>query len=254
MPKRPAEWAESRNMSRRRRFKVASLEGAVAQVHVAIPAPERRHVQVLRLQPGEELELFDGNHRAWLARLDPDLSAATLIKPLTESSRERTRVILATAWPKGKRSAMLVEKCVELGVDQIIPLRCARSVVHKDSDGEGVERLRRIAAEAAKQCGRADVPAIGQTMPLLDVVQGLGERAVVVLLDPRAELPLAAMLSRADAGRDWCFLIGPEGGFTATEIGQIRERGVHLARLGQTILRVETAAIAVCALAANLRA
>lgn len=239
-------------MSRRRRFSVDSLENAQAGARIELPETERRHVAVLRLQPGDEVELFDGEH-VWCARMGDDGWTVVLMEAKAQRPEDRPRIVLATAWPKGKRAATLVEKCAELGVDEIVPLHCARSVVIKDTKGAGMERLRRIAMEAAKQSGRTTVPAIGdeQTIPrfLADVPVG----AVAVVLDPRADEALVDVLQNTGRVSYWCFLIGPEGGFTADELAESRRLGAKAARLGVHVLRVETAAMAACAVAAAVK-
>jgi 16S rRNA (uracil1498-N3)-methyltransferase len=251
-------------MARRRRFHVESLAGASPGARVELPADEAKHARVLRLKPGAALELFDSSGCVWSASLDEDGVGAILDQPKsTASGKSANRdpspcVILATAWPKGKRAAMLVEKCAELGVTEIVPLRCARSVVVKDNESEGLERLRRIAAEAAKQSGRAEVPAISAERSL---PQMMGEHAagdLVVMLDPRALDSLADLLSREtldsasdeSSGRAVVLLVGPEGGFTPEEEEIADKAGVRRARLGRHVLRVETACIAACAVCA----
>lgn len=236
-------------MGRRRRFRVDSLEDVAASKHVALPEAERRHARVLRLRPGDEVEVFDGAQRVWLGRLDEDGRSVVLVEPETPARPARPRLILATAWPKGKRAAVLVEKCAELGVDEIVPLRCVRSVVVKEAGAAGLERLRRIAAEAAKQSGRADVPAITTERTIPQLLEALPDGTTPVLLDPRADASLATLLraTAPDAAR--CILVGPEGGFTADEVREAGRLGARAARLGANVLRVETAAIAACAIA-----
>jgi 16S rRNA (uracil1498-N3)-methyltransferase len=236
-------------MSRTRRFKVDSLTAAQRDARIELPETERRHVGVLRLQAGDEVELFDGQC-AWLARLCDEGRAAILTGPMDTVTSTRPRLILATAWPKGKRAATLVEKCAELGVDEIVPLHCARSVVIKDTEGAGMERLRRIAAEAAKQSGRTTVPAIGGERTVAAFLGSLPTGSVAVMLDPRADQSLVEVLQDAARGSCWCFLIGPEGGFTAEELDESKRIGARAARLGTHVLRVETAAMAACAVAA----
>ncbi|MCW8132252.1 MAG: 16S rRNA (uracil(1498)-N(3))-methyltransferase [Planctomycetota bacterium] len=246
-------------MARARRFHVASLEAAAPGAEIPLPEDERKHARVLRLKPGADLHVFDAHGRSWRAELTDDGASARLVENLAHEAAEtpRSRVVLATAWPKGKRAAVLVEKCAELGVREIVPLRCARSVVIKDGESEGVERLRRIAAEAAKQSGRTDVPAIGGERSLPALVSDRAASDLVVLLDPRAREGLAQWLAReADDGsdgappRDVILLIGPEGGFSDEELALADQAGVARVRLGAHILRVETACIAACAVCA----
>jgi len=263
-------------MTRIRRFKVDSLAGAAPGERLALPPDEAKHARVLRLKPGAALELFDGLGHAWRATLSRDRTGALLVEQTAAALRgsgdringvsvPAGRLVVATAWPKGKRAAFLVEKCTELGVARIVPLRCARSVVLKDPEAEGVARLRRIAAEAAKQAGRSDVPEIAPERSFADFVSEAAGRSCVILLDPRAERRLSEVLAeeraRWQAGAPattssagpCVVLVGPEGGFTTEELQHADRCGVRRARLAPHVLRVETAALSACAVWADGR-
>lgn len=244
-------------MARMHRFRVESLQGLRAGDAVLLPAGEARHVRVLRLGAGDEVELFDGQGRAAAARIgeSPAGELRAELLALREAAATAARLILATAWPKGKRAALLVEKCTELGVGRIIPVRYARSVVHKAESSAAVARLRRIAAEAAKQCGRSDVPEIAAKQTFGELLGGEAPRAAVVLLDPGAALWLPDALHEKRAGleeRPLLLVVGPEGGFTPEESAAADAAGVTRARLAGNVLRVETAALAACAIAGAL--
>jgi 16S rRNA (uracil1498-N3)-methyltransferase len=246
-------------MARTRRFKVDSLAGATPGARLVLPPDEARHARVLRLKHGAALELFDGSGRAWRATLGEDAASAVLVEEAgagprgsgegTHSEPAAGGLVLATAWPKGKRAAFLIEKCTELGVARIVPLRCARSVVVKDPESQGLVRLRRIAAEAAKQAGRSDVPEIAPERSFQEFVSEAADRGCVVLLDPGAQRRLSDVLAEAScgAGTSRVVLVGPEGGFTAEELQHAERCGARCARLAPHILRIETAAISACA-------
>lgn len=215
---------------------------------IPLPPDEARHARVLRLETGARVELFDANGLSAEGELNADLEWVTLCNLHAVAAVTR-KVHLAVAWPKGKRAAMMVEKCSELGVAQIIPVRFARGVVSKDDESEGVHRLRRIAAEAAKQCGRNDVPEI---FPEIDYAALLSERMSVsdaLILDPHAPNSILDCVEHSSE-RPILLIIGPEGGITAEELSAADQSGVKRARLGGHILRIETAAIAACALTA----
>ena len=240
-------------MPRPRRFQVDLLAAAAAGAQIPLPTDEARHARVLRLKAGAPVELFDAQGNAWRAQLAADAASAILIGPVSAAPAEpvHRRLILATAWPKGKRAAFLVEKCTELGVGEIVPLVCARSVVVKGAGSAGVARLRRIATEAAKQSGRFDVPEIRAPQSLDDFVRGVSGRLLLVLLDPKADQSLADVLRQEGAEPEQtrlvAILVGPEGGFTDAEIACAVAHGAVRARLAENVLRVETAAMAACA-------
>jgi 16S rRNA (uracil1498-N3)-methyltransferase len=219
-----------------------------------LPAQETHHACVLRLQPRAQVELFDGAGRAWRAELADDRASAVLVeesRPAAGRDARATaagpRLVLASAWPKGKRAAFLVEKCTELGVAEIVPLVCARSVVVKSAQSAGMMRLRRIASEAAKQSGRRAVPAIGAPSDLQQFLSAVAPGCSIVLLDPRAPRTFSEWLAGRKEVNEIAALVGPEGGFTEEEMRLAEEHGAIRVRLSQHVLRVETAAVAACA-------
>jgi len=252
-------------MSKVRRFRVESLQGLRAGDAVALPEAQARHLHVLRLTAGTEITVFDGAGRSALARLaeTPEGPSAELIllsaRPAVvvqgSSLLEARSLTLATAWPKGKRAALLVEKCSELGVNLILPVRYARSVVHKAEGSESLARLRRIAAEAAKQCGRNDEPEIGAERPFSQLLAAEAQEGLALLLDAHADLQLADFLLEKRAAlreQNLLLIVGPEGGLAPEESAAAAAAGVMGVRLARHVLRVETAALAACAVAGAL--
>jgi 16S rRNA (uracil1498-N3)-methyltransferase len=246
-------------MPRVRRFHIASLAQVNPGDRIALPEEEARHIRVLRLKPGAELDLFDSTGRSASARLLAGaLEDTTTINVEIVSVRgniARERIFgLAVAWPKGKRAAFLVEKCVELGVGKIVPVRFERSVVHKPDESEGLQRLRRIAAEAAKQCGRATVPEISTEQSLSGLLESRKDRATMIALHPEGDFRLSDVFDAEPAQyEEILFLVGPEGGFSEHELEMFEKNKVRKARLEGHILRIETAAIAVCVLAQEMK-
>jgi 16S rRNA (uracil1498-N3)-methyltransferase len=238
-------------MARLRRFRVESLQGLTAGNAVSFSAAEARHIHVLRLSAGTQVELADGSGTTALAELVESASGlgARLIT-VQSGTAHAARLILATAWPKGKRAAWLVEKSSELGVDRIVPVRYARSVVHKTEESESLARLRRIAAEAAKQCGRKDEPQIAEEHSFAQLLSEQAPHALALLLDAHAEARLADVLRDervAARERPALVIVGPEGGMTPEELAATTAAGIPRVRLARHILRVETAALAACA-------
>lgn len=201
---------------------------------------ERAHRlrSVLRLQEGAELRVFDGRGRereAVVARsaagvVTLDLGAA--VEPLAEPA---VAVTLLCAFPRGSRGDWIVEKTTELGVARIVPLATERTVL---DPGEGrVERWRRVAVEAAEQCGRAVVPAIGGDAPEVElslVADADGVSVREALMRPGAD---------AAAPRSVAMYVGPEGGWSERERAEHAGAGRVAVSLGPRTLRVETAAI-----------
>ena len=201
----------------------------------------RRLGAVLRLRSGAALRVFDGRGRereATLVAQDASRQRATLalgaaVTPLAEP---RARVTLCCAFPRGGRGDWLVEKATELGVAAFVALESDRAVLHP-SDGR-LERWRRIAIEAAEQCGRAVVPTFEDAPP---------NAALTMVADPGATMTHRQALDRLSGVVESIALyIGPEGGWSDAE------RAAHelssLVSLGPRTLRVETAALVALAL------
>lgn len=209
---------------------------------VALGPEETKHAaRVLRLRAGSAVTLFNGAG-AWGEGIleDPRAGRVRLDRTYTEPP-SAPRLRLAFAIPKGKRLQALVEKAVELGVDQLQPLCCARSVV--ESGGQPTKWLRWI-VEACKQSRRAWLPRIA---PPVDAAALDAEEDALGLLAHPGGTPLLAELARARPAAV-TIAIGPEGGWTEAEVESFAERGFAPIALGPHILRIETAVAAACAL------
>lgn len=222
------------------RFFVAALEA-----EVTLPPEESHHAtDVLRLGPGDELELFDGKGGAARYTIGGATKQGVVVTRarLVEASREpRVAITLAFAPPRPKRALALVEKATELGVTRFVPLetRRTRAAIPK----KGVIKLRRRAIEACKQCGRNVVPSFADSTTLEDLVAR--EKAELRLLpDTKGARPLKEALRKAESV---LFAVGPEGGFEDDERSLLRGAGFEPVILGKSVLRVETAALAVVA-------
>jgi 16S rRNA (uracil1498-N3)-methyltransferase len=201
---------------------------------------------VLRLEPGAALEVFDGEgglHAARLAGGDTLVLAARRAVP-----RPTARVHLAFALARGERCDLVIQKATELGVARLSPFQAARSVVHLDARRaeERAGRWRRIAAEAARQSERADVPDVGAPVPLRSLLAEPAERVRKIVLHEGGGEPLADVVEREMD--EHLLIVGPEGGFSPEEVDACLAAGARLATLGPLILRFETAAIVSVAL------
>jgi len=245
-------------MAKQRRFRVDTLKDRKPGDAVALPPDEARHAKVLRLSATDVVEVFDASGLSADAVLET-IHDNALVKLRTEPMRRSAYLIsalkmtLAVAWPKGKRAAVLVQHCTEVGVSKIVPLKYARTVVSKDDESEGVQRLKRIAAEAAKQCGRSDVPEILPEREYSEALRQFSENSFVLVLDPRAPQDIVSLLWRereSIGDKTVTLIVGPEGGFTDEELAAADTLGVHRVRMSEHVLRVETAAIAALSITA----
>ncbi len=213
-----------------------------------LPAGAARHVQVLRLQPGDALTLFNGRGGEWQARVHQMGRSQVSVQVLAHDPIERELaqpVTLAVGMPANERMDALVEKATELGVAALQPLVCERSVLRLS--GERAERRQAhwqaVAIAACEQSGRTRVPTVAPIRTLAEwlATQPVTPGAAACVLDPRA--PVAPL----QAERPVIFLSGPEGGLSEAEVRQAEAAGFRPLGLGPRILRADTAPLAVLA-------
>jgi 16S rRNA (uracil1498-N3)-methyltransferase len=207
-------------------------------------------VKVLRLVAGAAVVVFDGQGTevdARLAAVGPrsarlDLGERRRVPP------PRVDITLLQAVPKGDRMDLLVQKTTEIGVARITPVLTRRSVARPPATRQA--RWQTIAREAARQSGRADLPAIAEAAPLERVLADPGglPAARFILWEGEKVTPLRRELASGPAAV--ALLVGPEGGFEAEEVEYAAARGFVPAGLGPRLLRSETAAIVAVALVA----
>jgi len=212
--------------------------------------PARYLRDVLRLGIGDLLEAFDASGSAASAKILAVTSGSVTLEigPIKTAPPAAHEFTIAAAIPKGARADWMIEKITELGAAAFIPLIAARSV--SLPKGEKPQRWVRLAAEAARQSGRAGMPRIE---PLTAVTDLLNHRDPTQLAwffstEPGA-IPIAR-LTAASPPRSLLMLIGPEGGWNPDEIGRFRAAGLTGVKLTPTTLRVETAALAAASAAA----
>jgi 16S rRNA (uracil1498-N3)-methyltransferase len=221
------------------------IEGAVAR-----PDAASLHymADVLRLPPGAPLEVFDGAGNAW----DASFTGSELrLGERRPAPRPGATVWLAFALARGEKGDWIVQKGTELGVSRLVPWQAERSVVRLEPDraAERARRWRRIAEEAARQCGRAEVPEValpGTLAAALDAPAGF----VRVAFHAGAGAPLASLVRPGTPGI--LAVVGPEGGLTEREVEACVAAGCGLATLGPRVLRAETAAVVAAALLQHL--
>ena len=198
---------------------------------------------VLRLQPGSKVKLFDDQTGEWLSTVD---EVGRKRVALTIDARLRPREPVPDLWLlfapiKRGRIDWLVEKATELGVARLVPVTTRRTVV----DRLNLERLRAHMIEAAEQCERTALPTLDPARPLDKVLSDWPETRTLYFADEGGGEPLAAAARPGPAA----ILVGPEGGFTDDERTAIRTMPqVTAVGLGPRILRADTAAIAAISL------
>ena len=229
----------------------------VADAVVTLPAAAARHVQVLRLQPGGALVVFNGSDGFdWpgeivrMGRRDVDVRLGA---PLPVARELACAVTIALGIPANDRMDALVEKAGELGAAAIQPLVCERSVVRLAGERAAAKRAhwQAVATAASEQCGRARVSAVHAVAPLASWLESPGAaapaRRVVLSLEPTAPGPEEALAAHAAPGTPIVVLSGPEGGLAPGEEDAAVARGFVRVGLGPRVLRADTAPLVLLA-------
>ena len=217
----------------------------------ALSAMGSRHVQVLRLQPGDALTLFDGSGGQWDGEITAISRREVRVRTLQFRPHERelaVHVTLAVGMPANERMDPLIEKATELGVARIQPLVCERSVLRVAGERAARKALHwhAVAVAACEQCGRNRVPEIAEPLVLPTWLRGLEPEPAQTrcLLSTGDAPPWPA--ARPEAQRI-VVLSGPEGGFTPGEEAAARATGFVAYSLGPRVLRADTAPLAALA-------
>jgi 16S rRNA (uracil1498-N3)-methyltransferase len=213
---------------------------------------EAHHLlHVLRATLGMQVTLFDGSG----SEFDAEVTACrrSTVELSVHERREVDRELpfaltLGVPLPKGDRQRWLVEKAVELGVAQLVPLHTERAVPTGEKAGD---KLDRYVIEASKQCGRNRLMAITAPTSWADWLAAPADARRWVA-HPTGR-PISSQDCRGDAPTPATFAaVGPEGGFMAAEVDAARSSGWDVITLGPRILRIETAAAALATLAATM--
>ena len=216
----------------------------ISDGRVRITGGDARHVEVLRMNPFDEINVVDGMHvySCRIATVKKDEVIADIVETKDISTEPTVKVTLFQGIPKAAKMEIIIQKTVELGVSEIIPVITERSIPIPGENKLG--RWKRISENASKQSGRGIIPDI------LAPVSFEIAASMIARLDERyAAWELEANLSAREAfsnsiGQTIGLVIGPEGGFSNEEIETLKRCGVKTFSLGKRILRTETAGFA----------
>lgn len=191
---------------------------------------------VLRLKPADTLILCDGRGReaeAVIVRLEAKVAEVAIENRDTPKREPQKAATLYCALLKRENFELVVQKATEIGIARIVPLLTERTI----KTGFNVDRLQKIIKEAAEQSGRTTLPELSELASFKDAVKEVqGEDCILFDLGENpVHMPIQAHAA----------FIGPEGGFSESEVGLARERGFAISSLGDLTMRGETAAIVV---------
>lgn len=223
----------------------------VKESHIYIEGTDVNHIKnVLRMRVGEELCLSDGIANEYLCEIESMESdvVCVRIKAKQEAANELpSKLYLFQGLPKSDKMELIIQKAVELGVYEVIPVATKRAVVKLDDKkaSKKVERWNSIAESGAKQSGRNVIPKVKDVVSYKEAVEYAKELDVRLIPYELAEgmQETKKIISNIKPGQSVGIFIGPEGGFEASEVEYAMERGVVPITLGKRILRTETAGL-----------
>ncbi len=223
-------------------------------IEVELPESAANHlVRVLRLGVGDRCELFNGDGHDYPARLvevGKRVVRVTVGDGIAIDNESKLRLILLQGVARGEKMDLVLQKATELGVTSLHPAYSQRSEVKLDG-ARADKRLvhwRGVVISACEQSGRARVPEIAMPSPLahaLTALTALTGGGLRLILDPDATASLSHLTP--DPSQPICLAVGPEGGWSPSDLEQLRAAGFNGMRLGPRVLRTETAGIAAIA-------
>lgn len=221
-----------------------------------VTADQTRYLSaVLRMKPGDPLRIFNGTgweYNALIRRQTAEGIELAITGRVAAPAAE-IHITLCQAVPKAEKMDGIIRHATELGVERIIPFFAERSVPRWEPERllRKQERWRKIAVEASRQCGRSDVPEIGEIVTFERMLCAVPESGFrLIPWEEETTTGISAVLrDPARSGmREFILVIGPEGGFSAEEIALARRAGFLSVSLGRRVLRVETASLALLAI------
>jgi 16S rRNA (uracil1498-N3)-methyltransferase len=228
------------------------LAAAAPGTRTLEPSTSRYLCRVLRLPVGAAIVVFDATARmeadATIELASAEAAEIRIGELRAAEVTARAELVLVYGLAKGDKIDAVVRDATELGATAIVVARTERTVVQLDEARAAArrERWQRIAEQAARQCGRADPPAIVGAFEWSDALACAASCSARYCLDPAAKTRLGAELPGAVAsGASIAFAVGPEGGLTPAEIEGAADRGFTPVSLGRFVLRTETVAAAV---------
>ena len=236
-----------------KRFFVNPQQISTDTHQILLQGSDVNHIRnVLRMKPEDDLWISDGEGKEYHCKIEAILPEEILLHILYVQEPDYelpNRIILFQGLPKGDKMEFIIQKAVELGAAEIVPVRMQRCVVKLDDKKaeKKIQRWQQIAESAAKQSKRMLVPAIREVTDFSDAVTAAGTLDLMLVpyelakgIDESRQI-----ITSIRPGQSVAIFIGPEGGFEENEVSQLLAAGAHPITLGRRILRTETAGMAV---------
>lgn len=228
----------------------------INDVRAVILGDDVKHIRdVLRYNVGDLLDICDENGVRYKTKISNfeksniDLEVLEVSDYTTEPS---IKVTLFQGMPKADKLEMIIQKCTELGVSEIVPVIMDRVIVKLDdkSIDKKLERWNKIALEAGKQSGRQKIPSVQKPTKLKNLIENISKYDILLLpYECEKDVTLKSVLRNLDKEcKNVAIIIGPEGGFSEEEVELLNLENVKRVTLGPRILRTETAGLATLAM------
>ncbi|ARK29315.1 16S rRNA (uracil(1498)-N(3))-methyltransferase [Halalkalibacter krulwichiae] len=221
---------------------------------VVITGEDVKHIsRVMRMNINDEIICSNNESRTVkcvITRLADQEIVAKIVQEITPNTELPIEVTIAQGLPKGDKLDLIIQKGTELGASAFIPFSASRSIVKWDRKkaGKKIERLEKIAKEAAEQSYRERIPVVHQVLALPKLLKEMAtfDRVIIAYEESAKEgehAQLARVLNELSPGQKLLCIIGPEGGLSEEEVNQLKQAGAIPCGFGPRILRTETAAL-----------
>ncbi|MDO4534265.1 MAG: 16S rRNA (uracil(1498)-N(3))-methyltransferase [Clostridium perfringens] len=216
--------------------------------HATIIGEDVKHIyRVLRVTQGEKVVVNNLNGEEFLGEVEDVNKQEVSIKILEKldiNNESNLNITLFQGLPKAAKMDLIVQKCVELGINKIVPTTTHRVDIKLKGEFKKLDRLNKIALEASKQSKRTIIPRVESPIEFneaLKIMEGLD--LIVVPYENATGFGIKSMIQKLDLKnvKTIGIMVGPEGGFEEEEIELLRSKGAHIVTLGPRILRTETA-------------
>ncbi len=230
-------------------FRFFEEESSLQENKIFLSDSNLKHISVLRIEEDEEFEIvIEGI--VYLSKLDKldGVTIAKIISQKEDENESNIKINLYQGLPKSDKFEWIIQKSIELGVNEIIPFESKRTIVKWDSKKEKrkVERYNEIAQSAAKQSKRSYIPTVKRLLNFNEMLEDLKDKYTILAYENRGK-SLKDILQN-NQSKEINIIIGPEGGFSEEEVSKFESIGANIVNLGNRILRTETAAIALVAM------
>ena len=208
---------------------------------------DAEHVRVLRLRPGEDMIICDGqgtDYKCRLVKADKEQVEAEVIEVVRCPAEPSVKATVLCGLPKGDKTDYIIQKSVEAGAEEILFFNSDRCVARPDKPEKKLERWQRIAEEAAKLSGRGIIPQVGWAGDFAGALDVAVKKELGLFMYETGEREALNDVLGANSGiASAAIITGPEGGFAQFEADLARIAGLHICSMGERILRCETAPV-----------